>query len=157
MRIFFDVDLTIIGQDGSLRPGTRELFARLIDEGHEIYVWSGFGERWEDLRRHDLDGMVHGVFSKPLSRQWAGHEAWGLPFAPDFVVDDHPGLPTYVGGINVTAYVDRRRSSEDTEMDRVYLAILDAQREHADGARTPGPRTARTERAPAAPSQEPSE
>ncbi|MFI5052944.1 MAG: hypothetical protein ACHQDE_01165 [Acidimicrobiia bacterium] len=128
MRIFFDVDLTILGQDGSLRPGTRELFVRLIDEGHEVYVWSGFGERWDDLRRHDLDGIVHGVFNKPLSRQAEGHEVWGLPFAPDFVVDDHPGLPTYLPGINVTAYVDRRFSAEDTEMDRVYRAIVEADR-----------------------------
>jgi hypothetical protein len=128
VRIFFDVDLTIIGYDGSLRPGTRELFLRLVAEGHEVYVWSGFGERWDDLRRHDLDTIVHGVFTKPLTGQADGHEAWGLPFAPDFVVDDHPGLPTFVGGINVTAYVDRRRSRGDTEMDRVYAAIGAAQR-----------------------------
>jgi hypothetical protein len=128
VRIFFDVDLTILGQDGSLRPGTRELFARLVDEGHEVHVWSGFGERWDDLRRHDLDGMVHGVFTKPLSGHADGYEVWGLPFAPDFVVDDHPGLPAFVGGITVTAYVDRRRSRGDTEMDRVYEAIAAAQR-----------------------------
>jgi hypothetical protein len=128
MRIFFDVDLTILGQDGSLRPGTRELFLRLVEEGHEVYVWSGFGERWDDLRRHDLDGIVHGVFNKPLWGHADGHEAWGLPFAPDFVVDDHPGLPTFVGGVNVTAYVDRRFSAGDTEMDRVYAAIGAAQR-----------------------------
>jgi hypothetical protein len=128
MRIFFDVDLTIIGQDGSLRPGTRELFVRLIDEGHEVYVWSGFGERWDDLHRHGLAEIVQGVFNKPLTRHAEGYEVWGLPFAPDFVVDDHPGLPTFVGGINVTAYVDRRQSAGDTELDRVYEAIAAATR-----------------------------
>jgi hypothetical protein len=131
MRIFFDVDFTILGQDGSLRPGTRELFVRLVDEGHEVYVWSGFGERWDDLRRHGLDGIVHGAFSKPVTGQSAGHEAWGLPFAPDFVVDDHPGLPVFVGGINVTAYVDRLSTSDDTEMERVYEAIADEQARRA--------------------------
>jgi hypothetical protein len=38
-------------------------------------------------------------------------------------VDDHPGLPAFVGGVNVTAYVDRRFSHADTEMERVYEAI----------------------------------
>jgi hypothetical protein len=128
VRIFFDVDLTILGQDGSLRPGTRELFLRLVDEGHEVYVWSGFGERWDELGRHELDEVVHGVFTKPLTGHADGHEAWGLPFAPDFVVDDHPGLPTFVGGITVRAYLDRRRSVDDTEMDRVYEAITVAER-----------------------------
>jgi hypothetical protein len=135
MRIFFDVDYTILGQDGSLRPGTRELFVRLVDEGHEVYVWSGFGERWDDLRRHELDTIVHGVFSKPITGQWKGHEAWGLPFAPDFVVDDHPGLPAFVGGVNVTAYVDRRFSHADTEMERVYEAISERLVVAPDGRR----------------------
>src|SRR5262245_65689014 len=106
MRIFFDVDLTILGQDGTLRPGTRELFAQLADEGHEVYVWSGMGERWDELRRHELEELVHGVYRKPITRMWAGHEEWGLPFPPDFVVDDHPGPPAYMGGIAGEPYVD---------------------------------------------------
>jgi hypothetical protein len=126
MRIFFDVDLTILGQDGTLRPGTRELFVRLVDEGHEVYVWSGFGDRRDDLARHDLDGMVHGYYRKPLTRMYASHEEWGLPFRPDFVVDDHPGPPLYMGGINVEPYVDRTSASTDTEMARVYDAIVRA-------------------------------
>ena len=53
------------------------------------------------------------------------------------MVDDHPGLPTYVGGINVTAYVDRRRSAGDTEMDRVYAAIAAAHARRQAAERSP--------------------
>src|SRR5262245_42032041 len=124
MRIFFDVDLTIIGQDGTLRPGTRELFTRLVDEGHEVYVWSGFGARWEDLRQHALHALVNGAYRKPLTRMYASHEEWGLPFRPDFVVDDHPGLPAYLDGINVEPYIARTEADTDNEMTRVYEAIV---------------------------------
>ncbi|HEY3059716.1 MAG TPA: HAD hydrolase family protein [Chloroflexota bacterium] len=41
MNIFFDVDETILGYDGSLRPLVRETFKVLVDEGHRIYIWSG--------------------------------------------------------------------------------------------------------------------
>jgi len=71
---------------------------------------------------------VHGAFRKPLWSMALGPEAWRLPFGPDFAVDDHPGLPTFVGGITVTAYVDRRDAGTDTEMDRVYAAITAASR-----------------------------
>ncbi|MET0628370.1 MAG: hypothetical protein ABW033_07930 [Acidimicrobiia bacterium] len=138
MRIFFDVDLTIIGQDGSLRPGTRQLFLRLVDEGHEVYVWSGFGERWDDLRRHDLHEIVHGVYRKPLTRMYASHEEWGLPFRPDFVVDDHPGPAVYMGGINVEPYIDRHAAATDKEMDRVYEAIVVALERRACDEGQPG-------------------
>ena len=45
MKIFFDVDYTILGLDDSLRPGTMETLAQLKEEGNEIYIWSGMGER----------------------------------------------------------------------------------------------------------------
>ena len=43
MNIFFDVDYTILGLDNSLRPETKEVFQRLVDEGHLVYIWSGRG------------------------------------------------------------------------------------------------------------------
>ena len=52
MNIFFDVDYTILGLDDSLRPGTKETFRKLIDDGHSIYIWSGVGLRWEVVRKH---------------------------------------------------------------------------------------------------------
>ena len=47
MKIFFDVDYTILGLDDSLRPGTMETLQKIKDDGHEIYIWSGMGERWK--------------------------------------------------------------------------------------------------------------
>ena len=47
LNIFFDVDYTILGLDNSLRPGTREVFQKMVDDGHHAHVWSGMGERWE--------------------------------------------------------------------------------------------------------------
>jgi hydroxymethylpyrimidine pyrophosphatase-like HAD family hydrolase len=41
MNIFFDVDETIVGYDGSLRPLVHETFKALLEEGHRIYIWSG--------------------------------------------------------------------------------------------------------------------
>ena len=65
MKIFFDVDYTILGLDDSLRPGTTETFQKLIDDGHEIYIWSGMGERWEVIEKHGLGPYVSGVYEKP--------------------------------------------------------------------------------------------
>jgi hypothetical protein len=127
VRVFFDVDYTILGQDGSVRPGTRVLFEAIVADGHQIYVWSGFGERRADLRRTGLDDLISGYFRKPLSGFHLGHDAWGLPFRPDFVVDDHPGLMVYLPGFVVTAYVDRS-TPDDGTMARLHKALLDSAR-----------------------------
>ena len=71
MNIFFDVDYTILGLDDSLRPDTIETFQKLNDDGHKIYIWSGMGERWEVVRKHNLEPLIKGVYEKaypPLPR-----------------------------------------------------------------------------------------
>jgi hypothetical protein len=123
MRVFFDVDLTILGQDGTLRPGTRDLFVLLIERGHQVFVWSGFGDRSDDLLRHDICDLVSGFYSKPLTGMAKGYEAWGLPFPPDFVVDDHPGPPSFMGGRNVSPYIDRHLVGDPDEWERVVADI----------------------------------
>ena len=65
MRIFFDVDYTILGLDDTLRPGTTETFQKILDDGHEIYIWSGMGERWEVIEKHELKRFVSGVYENP--------------------------------------------------------------------------------------------
>jgi hypothetical protein len=126
MRVFFDVDYTILGQDGSLRPGTREVFELLTDSGHEVFIWSGFGDRSREIERHGIGHLVSGYFTKPLTNLHLGPEGWPhpVPFPPDFVVDDHPGLVNYHEGIVVTAYIDDRHDSDDVMMREVYPAIL---------------------------------
>ena len=67
LHVFFDVDYTILGgYDASLRPHTVEVFERLREDGHDVYVWSGEGERWPVVRTHGLEHLVSGVYGKPL-------------------------------------------------------------------------------------------
>ena len=89
MNIFFDMDYTLLGVDGSLRPGARELMQRLRDEGHALYVWSGNGIRWLELRRHGLEPLVEDCFEKPMHDYAEAAERLALPVKPDLVVDDH--------------------------------------------------------------------
>ena len=43
LNVFFDVDYTLIMADGRLRNHTEEVFVRLKEAGHGLYVWSGVG------------------------------------------------------------------------------------------------------------------
>ena len=90
MKIFFDVDYTILGLDNSLRPQTKETFQALLDEDHQIYIWSGMGERWEVIEKHQLQPFVSGVYEKPTHHFHERLEELGVPFEPDFVIDDYP-------------------------------------------------------------------
>ena len=66
MNIFFDIDYTIMGADGSLRHNTEATFRKLLDDGHSLFIWSGVGVRTADVKRFGLLGYVGGVFQKPL-------------------------------------------------------------------------------------------
>jgi hypothetical protein len=121
MNIFFDVDHTIIDSDNRLRPGVRDVFARLFEAGHSIYLWSGIGARWEIVRACGLEPWVAGCFDKPLYHYEAMLAPLGIPVRPDFVVDDHPHLVHAFGGSVVAPY--RSPNASDTEMDRVFREI----------------------------------
>jgi len=72
LKIFFDVDYTILAVDNSLRPGTRDTFEKLISDGHEVYIWSGVGLRNAEIRQHELEELVP-VCTESLSRiSWLG-------------------------------------------------------------------------------------
>ena len=124
MNIFFDMDYTILGLDGSLRPGTREVFEQLVARGHDVYVWSGMGGvRWDEVRRSGLEPFVKGVYRKPLADFRAGLERCGVPVVPDFVIDDYPEIVAHFGGVRIKEYQSRHQ--EDDEMYAV-LAQIDA-------------------------------
>ena len=123
MNIFFDVDYTILGMDDSLRPGSRETFQRLIDDGHLIYSWSGLGERWEVVRKHKLEKFASGVYAKPLDRFEERLSELGVPFTPDFVIDDYPELVAAFGGVWVPPYYFKR--NQDDQIERIYRIIRD--------------------------------
>ena len=90
MKIFFDVDYTILGLDDTLRPNTKETLERLLDDGDEIHIWSGMGERWEVIEKHGLAEYISGVYEKPTQDFHAKLEELKVPHEPDFVIDDYP-------------------------------------------------------------------
>jgi hypothetical protein len=127
MNIFFDVDETIQGHDGSLRPLVRQVFQRLVEEGHRIFVWSGvrIAEviRTEVVERHGLEAYVTDCYRKPLfdyRQQWL---RTGIDVHPDFCVDDYPDIVEAFGGVLVKPYISAR---PDADLERVYQAIQTA-------------------------------
>jgi len=121
MRIFFDVDDTLITWDVRLRPGVHEVFGRLREDGHDLYLWSGYGPRWEVVRRFDLHEHVIDCFWKPLYDHHSRLDELGVPFRPDFVVDDHPDIVAAFPGVQIRE--PRMPLDRDTEMWRIYEAI----------------------------------
>lgn len=123
MNIFFDMDYTILGMDGSLRPGTVEVFEQLVERGHDVYIWSGLGVRWDEVRRSGLEPYVKGVYRKPLTHFRDALPRFGIPVEPDFVIDDYPDIVECFGGVRIKEYISRHQ--QDAEMYAV-LAQIDA-------------------------------
>lgn len=121
MNIFFDCDYTIIALNGNLRPGVQQLFQRLKHDGHTIYVWSGVGIRWREVRKHGLDPYVTDCFHKPLFDYQRRMKGMGVTIVPDMVIDDYPDIVSALGGIRVKAYF--HENSSDTEMEKLYPII----------------------------------
>jgi hypothetical protein len=124
MNIFFDVDETIVGYDGSLRPLVHETFKVLVEEGHHIYIWSGVRTpemvRDEVVERHGLAIYVTDCFQKPrfdYTEQW---QRSGVDVQPDFIVDDYPEIVEAFGGMLIKPY---SRAQPDRDLERVYTAI----------------------------------
>ena len=123
MNIYFDVDYTLIAMDGSLRPGTTEVFESLLEDGHFIYIWSGVGMRTDDIERLGLSGFVSGIFVKPITEYEVGLERFSVSPRPDFVIDDHREIVEAFGGVHMEPYYFR--SAEDGQMPELYDAIKD--------------------------------
>jgi hypothetical protein len=121
LNIFFDVDYTIQGVDGSLRPGTSDVFDRLVRDGHTLYIWSGVGDRSADVKRHQLQSYVSGVFEKPINNFETGLARFNVTVKPDFVIDDYPEIVGVFGGTMIRPYYFP--SASDGEMERVYEVI----------------------------------
>jgi len=122
VNIFFDVDDTLITWDVKLRPGVVEVFDQLRRDGHDIYLWSGYGPRWEVIRRYEaMRPHILDCFWKPLYDHHQRLGELGVPFAPDYVVDDHFQIVEAFGGSLVEPA--GKRFFEDREMERVYANI----------------------------------
>lgn len=121
MNVFFDVDYTLIAEDGSLRPLVRETFEKIKQDGHKIYIWSGVGIRWEVVRRHDLKGFIETCYLKPLSDYRETLIELGVDIVPDFCIDDHSGVVLAFSGVAVKPYYTKNLADE--EMNRVYAEL----------------------------------
>ena len=134
LNIFFDVDYTIISAYGLLRPGVKECFQQLIDDGHTLHIWSGVGLRWHEVRHHQLESLIAGVYIKPISNYRKEWERQGIGVTPDLIVDDHQEIVQTFGGIVVRPYF--YPDDRDREMEAVYQAI----RSFVETGRTVHPR-----------------
>ena len=126
MNVFFDVDYTLIADDGSLRPHVKEVFEKLKEDGHDIYIWSGVGLRWEVINRHGLREYIETCYLKPLSEYRESLIELGVHVIPDFCIDDHAGVIMALGGTVVKPYYNR--NPNDEEILRVYEAIKNHQK-----------------------------
>jgi haloacid dehalogenase-like hydrolase len=104
LNVFFDVDATILAEDGTLRPHTHEVFEQLISDGHVVYIWSGVGLRTAEVHAFGLESLVTGIYVKPLFEFVAGLVKNGIPVKPDFVIDDYPTIVDHYGGLRIKAY-----------------------------------------------------
>lgn len=123
MNIFFDVDYTILGLDNSLRTGTKETFEKLVGDGHQIYIWSGMGLRWEVVRHHGLEESISDVYAKPTYDYQRRLTELGVLVIPDFVIDDYPEIVAAFGGVWVPPHF--YRGNRDDQMDRIYRIIAE--------------------------------
>ena len=122
MNIFFDMDYTLIGGlDGKERPGVQDVMERLKADGHELYVWSGNGIRWPEVKRLGIEHLVTDCFKKPMYNYYQAMKAMELPAEPDLVVDDFPVVAEAFGGICIPYY--DFHNPEDRQMERVYNVI----------------------------------
>ena len=123
LNIYFDCDYTILAMDGSLRPRTREVFSKLIEAGHKVFIWSGVGLRTKDMERLDLMELISGIFVKPITEFEDGLHRFDVHPRPDLVIDDHREIVEVFGGIHIEPYYFR--AAEDGQMDDIYQSITD--------------------------------
>jgi len=132
MNIFFDVDYTILSMDGALRPHVVEVFQKLKEDGHDLYIWSGVGMRTEVVRRFKLGPYISNIYVKPLSDHISEMTRMGIDPFPDFCVDDHQEIIDALGGMRVRAFTFWREI-EDHEMLKVYETIREFSQNNSKG------------------------
>lgn len=118
LRVYFDVDDTLLTWDRRLRPFAREVIATVAGAGVEVYLWSGVGVRWEVAHAHNFRIHITDCYVKPLSRHRERLAGLGIPFVPDHVVDDDAEIVGVFGGTHVIAPL------EPLDEDRALLQVL---------------------------------
>ena len=95
MNIFFDIQGTLVS-GGRPRTHAREVFLRLTEMGHHVYLWSSGGGAYaaSAAKLLGVEDLVFGCFGKGAPP----------PVSVDFVVDDQPGMVQQYGGHTVSAF-----------------------------------------------------
>ena len=111
MNVFFDVQGTLVS-GGRGRPHVREVFLKLVQTGHHVYLWSSGGSTYAEsaARLLGVEDLVSGCFGK----------GGPPPVSVDFVVDDQPGMAEHYGGYTVSAFAG---DSGDRELLSVPEAV----------------------------------
>lgn len=121
MNVFFDIDYTILSVDQTLRRGTRDVFAALAADGHNVYVWSGEGRRPRVVTDNKLDPYVTDIFAKPINNFAVGLRRFYVDPIPDFVIDDYPQIVEFFGGYHIKDFYWAHH--DDDELQNVYDVI----------------------------------
>jgi len=110
VNVFFDVQGTLVS-GGNARPYAREVFLRLAEGGHAVYLWSSAGSQYarQASALLGVEDVILGCFSKLGTP----------PVAVDLAVDDDRGFAEGYGGLYVAPF------DGDPE-DRELLAVLNA-------------------------------
>jgi len=131
MKIVFDLDNTLTDDCGRLiRPGIKDLLDRLIDDGHELILWSNSsGNRgWQIIHDHKLSSY----FKRKIFREDYDPDSQDLRkdlrFAQaDFLVDDSPEEIAFAKSIKKGYFqispFHRGRWPAVKELNKLYKAI----------------------------------
>tara|TARA_B100001142_G_scaffold322401_1_gene370590 strand:+ start:15456 stop:15830 length:375 start_codon:yes stop_codon:yes gene_type:complete len=119
MNIFFDVDNTLIMWDGKLRNHSEDVFKKILDDGHTLYIWSGIGIRKKEIEGVGLDQYVTDYFIKPLYDHRARLPKLGVNVSVDYVIDDHESVVQVFGGYHIPDVAN----DDDTELLKVLEDI----------------------------------
>lgn len=95
MNVFFDVQGTLVS-GGKPRPHVREVFQKLEDLGHFVYLWSSAGGAYaaEAAKLLNVEDLILGCYSKGAPP----------PVSVDFVVDDQADFARRHGGHAITPF-----------------------------------------------------
>ncbi len=96
MNVFFDVLDTLLTEEDAPRPHAREVFLRLKEAGHEVYLWSSAGAGYAAVAAEVLgvSDLVGGCFGKRQEPD----------VGVDFVVDDDASVVNSYGGYRVEPF-----------------------------------------------------
>ncbi|CAA9482083.1 MAG: hypothetical protein AVDCRST_MAG02-4742 [uncultured Rubrobacteraceae bacterium] len=97
MNIFFDIQGTLLNEQGDPRPNAREVLLKLAGTDHGVYLWSTAGEGYaaEAARFLGVEDAIKGCCLKR-------HPPEGI--AVDYAVDDDEGVVEEYGGYLVVPY-----------------------------------------------------